>query len=330
MDELRVLEYLRSDDGVWTLPRPQLDALRATFPDVRFDAPEDLAEAERLLPAADVVLGWAVRPGNFDRARRLRWIHVTAAGVGPFLFPALAESGVVFTNGRGLHADAMAEHTLGVLLAFVRKLHLARDAQHERRWAHHEMWTSGPPFLELRGSTLGLLGFGAVGQAIAVRARALGVRVIAVRRNPAPDPAPADAQWGPDRLPELLAVADWIVLAAALTPETHGVIGREALARMKPGAMLVNLGRGALVDEGALVDALASGRLAGAALDVFHDEPLPPGSPFWSMPQVIVTPHVSGLGPRYWERAMETFVFNLRAFREGRPLRNVVDKRAGY
>jgi phosphoglycerate dehydrogenase-like enzyme len=224
----------------------------------------------------------------------------------------------------------MAEHTLGVILMFERKLHLSRDAQRERRWVQEPLFREAPPLGELGGKILGLVGLGAIGSALAVRARALGIEVIAVRRHPKPDPAPADAQWGTDRLSELLERADWLVLAAPLTTETRGFIGASELGRMKPSAVLINLGRGALVDEAALIEALAQGRIAGAGLDVFEQEPLPETSPLWSMPNVILTPHVSGFGPRYWERAIDLFRRNLGAYLAGRPLENVVDKRAGY
>ena len=249
MDRLRVLEFIRHKDRTWTLPRHLVNDLERRYPDVTFLVPADQAEADRLLPDADVVLGWAVKPANFALARRLRWIQVTAASVSALLFPALVESPVIVTNGRGLHAAAMAEHTIGVLLMFARKLHLTRDAQREHRWIQATL-ADGPPFLSFEGSTLGLVGFGAIGRAIATRARALGARVLAVRRHPAADPAPADEQWGIDRLPELLERCDWIVLAPPLTAETRGMIGAPELARMKPGAVVVNLGRGPLVDEG--------------------------------------------------------------------------------
>ena len=325
-----MLEFIRDPQGVWNLPASFMESLAREFPAVRFDSPRDLAEAEEALPEAAVVFGWAVRASNFARARSLRWIHVSAAGVGSALFPALVESEVVLTNGRGLHAVAMAEHALGVMLALARRLHLARDAQRDRRWSQVPLWIEPPGPGQLEGGTLGLLGLGAVGRALAQRAAALGMRVIAVRRHPAREPAPAHEQWGVERLDDLLACADWMVLAAPLTAETRGLIGRERLARLRPTAALVNLGRGALVDEGALCEALAAGRLAGAALDVFEHEPLPDDSPLWSMPNVIVTPHISGLGPRYWERGVELFRRNLTAFLDGRPLENVVDKRAGY
>jgi phosphoglycerate dehydrogenase-like enzyme len=330
VDSPRVLEFVRWHDGVWNLPRVHVDALAAEFPSVRFDSPRDRAEADRLLPGADIVLGWAVRRENFACAARLRWIQLTAAGVGSQLFPELVDSPVFLTNARGLHAVSMAEHALGVMLAFARKLHLARDAQARCRWVQEPQWAEPPPFGQLSGGTLGLVGFGAVGTALAERARALGMRVLAVRRHPADDPAPADAQWGTERLGELIERADWLVLAVPLTPATRGVIGRAELARLRPHAILVNLGRGPLVDERALAEALSAGRIAGAALDVFEEEPLPRASPLWGMPQVIVTPHVSGFGPRFWERTCELFARNLRHWLAGEPLENVVDKRAGY
>ena len=331
-----MLVFIRDPEGVWTLPHSALAALEREFPAVRFIAPADRAEADARLPEADVVLGWAVTPRNFATAKRLRWIHVTAAGVGAQLFPELAASDVALTNGRGLHSASMAEHTLGVILAFARKLHLARDAQRERRWTQRELWTGEPPFAALAGATLGLVGLGRVGEAVAASARALGMRVLAVRRRPACANTPAAAassaheQWGLERLADLLAASDWVVLAAPLTADTRHLIGAAQLAQMKREAVLINLGRGALIDERALIAALTEGRIAGAGLDVFEEEPLPQGSPLWGMPQVIVTPHISGLGPRYWERAMEQFATHLRAFLEKRALENLVDKRAGY
>jgi phosphoglycerate dehydrogenase-like enzyme len=330
MAPLRVLEFVRYEDGVWNLPRVHVDALAAAFPSVRFDSPADRAEADRLLPEADIVLGWGVRRANFASASRLRWIQLTAAGVGGLLFPEMVESAVIVTNARGLHATSMSEHALGVMLMFARKLHLARDAQAHRRWAQDEQWLEPPPFGQLAGGTLGIVGFGAVGRALAERARALSMRVVAVRRHPCGDPGPAEAQWGPERLPDLLRRSDWLVLAAPLTPETRGLIGRAELALLPRHAILVNLGRGPVVDEPALTEALASGRIAGAALDVFQEEPLAEASPLWSMPNVIATPHVSGFGPRFWERICELFAGNLQRWLAGEPLENVVDKRAGY
>jgi phosphoglycerate dehydrogenase-like enzyme len=327
---LRVLEWIRSPIGMWNLPRDLVGKLAGTVPHMIVASPETREEADARLPEADVVLGYAVRPTNFARARRLQWIHSTSAGVTGMLFPELVASGVIVTNARGLHAEAMAEHALAMMLSFARKLHHARDRQRTHEWAQSRTWEEAPAIGSLSGSTLGLVGLGAIGSAIAVRAKALGMRVLAVRRRPAADPAPADEQLPVSRLRELLPKVDWLVLAAPHTGETAGLIGREELALLHRGARLVNLGRGALVDEPALVDALREGRLAGVALDVFAEEPLPASSPLWDLPEVIVTPHTSGLGPRLWERAMEQFAANLRRFVAGEPLENVVDKQAGY
>lgn len=330
MDAPRVLEWVRDPAGIWNMPEETVAALAREFPGVRFDDPATREECDALLPLADVVLGVALRPRNFASAARVRWVHSTAAGVGHLLFPELVESPIVMTNARGLHARAMAEHVLGVMLAFTRRLHVSRDLQGARRWAQTELCAAAPGFEELAGATLGLVGFGRIGEAIAGAARVFGMRVLAVRRHPRPDPAPADEQWGPERLGELLERADWVVLAAPHTPATERLIGRAELARMKPGARLVNIARGALVDEAALIEALRAGALAGAALDVAVTEPLPPESPLWTMPEVILTPHVSGVGPRFWERVREQFAANLRRFLAGEPLENVVDKRSGY
>ena len=327
---VRVLEWVRFPNGIWNLPRELAGKLAADVAHVKVLSPATREEADALLPEVDVVLGFAVRSANFARAHRLRWIHSTAASVTGVLFPELVASDVIVTNAKGLHADAMAEHALAMMLAFTRKLHRARDAQRAHEWAQAVMWEQSPAIGSLAGGTLGLVGFGAIGAAIAVRARALGMRVLAVRRRPAHDPAPADEQWPASRLRELLPRVDWLVIVAPHTPETERLIGREELALLRADARLMNLGRGALVDEAALIEALRAGRLAGAALDVFDEEPLPPTSPLWDLPEVILTPHTSGLAPRLWERAMEQFEANLRRFIAGAPLENVVDKRAGY
>jgi phosphoglycerate dehydrogenase-like enzyme len=327
---LRVLEWVRSPIGMWNVPREHVQQIAADVAHVDIRSPATRAEADALLPETDVVLGFAVRPANFARASRLRWIHCTAASVTGVLFPELVASDIVVTNARGLHAESMAEHALAMMLAFTRKLHLARDAQHAHQWTQASLWEEGAPIGALAGATLGLVGLGTIGSALAVRAKALGMRVIALRMHPASNPAPADEQLHVSRLRDVLPALDWLVLVAPHTPATTRLIGREELALLRPTARLVNLGRGALVDEAALIESLRARRLAGAALDVFEEEPLPGTSPLWDLPEVIVTPHTSGLGPRYWERAMAQFKYNLKCFLAGEPLMNLVDKRAGY
>ena len=195
MSRVHVLEWVRFPHGVWNLPRELAHGLVQAVPDTEVWCPETREEAEKLLPQADVVLGFAVRPDNLATAGRLRWIHCTAASVTGVLFPALVASPIVVTNARGLHGDAMAEHALGLMLAFTRKLHHARDAQRAHDWTQVAQWTDPPAFGSLADSTLGLVGFGAIGSALATRARALGMRVVALRKHPATDPAPAHEQW---------------------------------------------------------------------------------------------------------------------------------------
>ena len=209
MPDLCLLEYVRFDNGVWNLPASDVEALRARLPGVRIVSPADQTQADALLPEADIVLGWAVRRENFSGARRLRWVHVTAAGVGPLLFPEMVESDVLVSNSRGLHAVSMAEHALAVILGFYRKLHRARDYQARRVWAQDALWTEPAEFRELGGATLGLVGLGAVGQAIARRASALGMRVIAVRRRPGLERRVSGTPFGMVRTPPAPGTSNW-------------------------------------------------------------------------------------------------------------------------
>ncbi|MCS7173578.1 MAG: D-2-hydroxyacid dehydrogenase [Armatimonadetes bacterium] len=270
---------------------------------------------------AEVWVGWDLPEEALERADRLRWVHSTAAGV-ENLLPKLAGRGLLLTNSRGIHAIPMAEHVLGCLLVFARNLHLAFRHQLHRRWQPE-------PGGELWGATVGILGLGAIGQEVARRCRAFGARIVGLRRVPAPVPG-VEEVYGPEGLETVLRVSDYVVLALPLTPQTRGLLGARELGWMRPGAVLVNVGRGALVDERALVEALRAGRLRGAALDVFETEPLPPDHPLWDLPNVLITPHISGNSPRYMDRAIPLFCENLRRYLRGEGLRNVVDPELGY
>jgi phosphoglycerate dehydrogenase-like enzyme len=243
------------------------------------------------------------------------------------LFPAMRQSDVVLSNSRGMNAAAVAEHALMLMLAAARRLPDAVRAQADRRWIADEL--SGLP--SLRGRTLLIVGLGAIGSALAGMAAALGMRVLATTRDRR-DTVPAGVAevHAPAALAELLPRADIVVLAVPFTADTRGMIGATELALMRPSARLVNVARGKLVDEQALVDALERGVIAGAALDVVAHEPLPPSSPLWSMPNVIITPHVAGFREDYWEAATELFAANLRRHLDGEAVANIVDKRAGY
>lgn len=325
-----VVEWIRDPGGVWNVPPAAMAQLAADFPGVRFASPATREEAESLLPGADVLYGYLLRPHNIGAAANLRWVHSPAAGVTGLLFPEFADSPITLTNGRGLHARSMAEHALALMLAIARRLPRSRDMQSARRWDQTGQWQDEPGFLELEGATLALVGFGRTGQGVGALGRALGMRVLAVRRRPDGDASVAHEQFGVTQLGEVLERADWVVVTAPHTPETTRLIGANELARMKRSSYLINLARGAVLDEEALLAALDAGRPAGAALDVFAEEPLPAASALWSHPRVVVTPHVGGVGPRYWERACEQFAGNLRRFLAGEPLENIVDKRAGY
>ncbi len=257
----------------------------------------------------------------------LRLVVTSGAGADWLLrYPQAADRDFVLTNASGVHAIPISEHIIGMLLMFARRLHRAVRAQARQEW-----WRPQETELfELEGKTMLLIGVGAIGARTAALASALGMRVEGIRRNPDRAVAGVAAMYAPDQLRERLPHADVVVLTVPLNQATQGLIGADELRAMKPTAYLVNIGRGGTVDEQALVQALTERRIAGAGLDVFAEEPLPATSPLWTMEQVIITAHYAGLNPHYDERAMAIFLDNLRRYRAGAPLRNVVDKRAGY
>jgi phosphoglycerate dehydrogenase-like enzyme len=308
------------------LPEPVLAGIRdAAGPDA----------VVRVLPEADTspdrLSGIEVAFGNFPldlltTARSVRWIQVSSAGVEDFLTEAVRRSGITLTNARGVYGVAGAEHVLGEMLLFTRRLQEMRTAQRERRWEQATYLT----IPTLQGQTLGVVGLGGIGSQIALRGKAFGMTVLAVRRHPAETPPYVDHLSGMDGLDDLLAAADHVALALPLTAETRNLIDATRLARLKPTAYLYNIGRGAVVDETALIAALQARRFAGAALDVFVEEPLPADSPLWDLPNVLITPHVGANGPADWIAVANLFADNLRRYRAGQPLRNVVDFDLGY
>lgn len=277
------------------------------------------------------------------RAPHLRWVHSATSGVERALTPAALARDIVVTNARGVFSRPIAEHVLLMILAISRNMPQLLELQGERTWQPLEG-------RELRDLTIGIIGYGSLGRSVASLATAFGSRVIALRRHAAAGDGPSAASaasggddeepflveprlsrvLGPDGLHELLGEADVVVLAAPLTPETESLIDETALAAMKPGAWLINVARGRLVDDHALIRALTDRRIGGAALDTFRDEPLPQTSPLWDLPNVIVTPHTSWSSTRVLDRSVDLFCDNLRRFRNGEPLRNVVDRAAGY
>ena len=327
---MNILVAIHSPFAMWTIPASYVEALRREFPAHVFRHAANAEEALDAIVDTEVAFSSQVDPGQLAVAPRLRWIHSSATGVGSMLFPEMVASPVMITNSRGLSADTMAEHVLAVTLALFRRLPLAFQRQMAREWAQDEI--SGPPGNRtIEGSRVLLVGLGSIGSAVARRMTALGARVIAVRRSPdKPAPDAVDEVTTPERLVHVLPHADVVVLAAPQTAGTRGLIGEAEIAAMDSRAILVNVSRGKLVDEDALAAALAQGRIAGAALDVFAHEPLAPDSPLWTLPNVLITPHTSGFRPDHWDVVTALFAENLRRYDAGAPLLNVVDKTAGY
>jgi len=283
-------------------------------------------ELRSALPGAEVlfVLDYAFRAlaDAWESASSLRWIHVAAAGVDALLIPEIRASDAVVTNSRGVFDEAMGEYALGLLLAFSTDLATTVRLQTARTWSHRETE-------RLAGARVLVLGAGGVARATARLLRAVGCTVRVVGRTTRSD-AELGEVAGVDELAALLPDADFVVVTVPLTPGTRGLIGKAELARMRPTARLVNLARGAVVDQDALVDALRDGRIGGAALDVFVAEPLPPDHPLWALPNVIVSPHMSGDFVGHQRALVELFLTQLDRYRRGAPLANLVDKRLGF
>ena len=327
-----VLICFLSPNRAWVLPRLFVDRLREAFPQHTFIDAWDQETLDRALPEADIAFTAAIDRKAFPSLPRLKWVQSPAAGVGGMMSTELAASPVVVTSAKGIRARAIAEHVLAVTLALARQLPLVIRRQDEHRWALDEI-EEAAQIRTLGGRHMTIVGLGSIGIEVARIARPFGFQVAATRRRqsePLPPGVTLDEVAPPDRLLDLLAMTDVVVLSTALTPETRNVIGRPALDRIKRGAFLINVGRGKLIDDEAVVEALKDGRLGGAALDVFTREPLEADSPYWDLPNVIITPHMSGAMEDYWTPLVHLFADNLRRFERGEPLRNVVDKTAGY
>lgn len=317
------------DPPIWSLPSREVDRIQATLVGDEVVEVRDTAGRLREFPSAEVLVTARISDEEFAAARRVRWIHTTATGVDTLLTPAVVRSEVVITNSRGVHAEQIAEHAIALTLALRRGLHIARSRQIERRWAQVELEPREMPALS-RTHML-VVGLGAIGARIAALAWALGVRVIGVRkRADAPVPAGVAEVLPPEALHDGLGQADIVVLALPGTDDTRALIGAAEIEAMRPSALLINVARGRLVDETALVEALARGRIAGAGLDAFAVEPLPDDSPLWRLPNVLITPHTASFDGDYWAPAVDLFLDNCERFRRGEPLFNIVDKGRGY
>jgi len=286
---------------------------------------------------ADALFGY-LTPAMLRAAHKLRWTQSPTASMEKYLYPELVQSPVIVTNMRGIFSDVIADHVFGFILCFAKNFHtyirqqtagiwhaLGREANELPGYGGPgEVHPSDHAALTLADCTLGVVGLGGIGAETARRGLAFGMNVLGL--DPKTDAPDGVTLLRPERLNELLADSDFVVIAAPHTPETYKLINRERLGRMKRTAYLINVGRGAIVDLADLTASLQAGEIAGAGLDVFETEPLPTGHPLWTMSNVIITPHTAAASPRIAERHLETLLDNLRRFAAGQPLRNVVDK----
>ena len=323
----KVLISLSSRHRIWNLDPKYPEIIAEKFPPLEVVAARDSEEFLSHLPDAEILYTWSLPEKHLARAGKLRWIHTPFAGVDEALYPALVESPIRLTCSRGVSAAALADHALGMVLSISRGLAVAIR---EKGWSRDRFFDADPMPVELDGKVLGILGFGSIGAEVARRGRAFGMRIHAMKRNQTQNEPLVDRLFGPAELHELLNQADYVVVTLPWTPSTDGILDERAFEAMKPTAVLVNIARGKLIREEALVRALESGRLAGAALDVFVEEPLPPTSLFYRHPKVVLTPHIAGLHPHYLDRSTSLFIVNLGRYLKGDSLLHEVDKRAGY
>jgi len=328
---MKVVIVLYHRFQLWNAPDWFAPRLKKDFPQLNVIHLRKYEGIEEALGDAEVAIAWSIRPQQLSAAHKLRWIHSPAAAVHQLLFPELIESDVTLTNAREVHGPVVAEHVIAQIFALAKKLPQAVRLQKKKIWGQESLWRDQPSPREVMGSTLGLVGLGSIGREVAKRAAALSMRVIAVREHPEKGTAPGvEHVYRSDQIDQLLQQSDYVVLAAPITALTASLMNAERLACMKTGSSLINVSRGSLVDESALVAALKRGRLASAALDVFSKEPLEAESPFWEMENVLVTPHSAAITGKLWERHYALISENMRRYLADKPLLSVVDKRAGY
>ncbi len=299
------------DAGYWSDSEEFRTEVEARVPGVDLRVARTPPETRDLVGEADALLATYVGTDLLEAAPNLQWIQALSSGVDFLDLEAIADHGVALTNAAGVHAEPIAEQVVGYLLTFERGIHTGIRQQQEGVW---QRYSGG----EIRGKTLGIVGLGAIGSRTAEYAQAFGMTVVGTKRDPGAAPAAADEVYAPGELFEVLSQSEYVLLSCPLTPETRGLVGSEELGAMNGDAVLVNVARGEVVDEDALVYALQQGGIRGAALDVFEAEPLPPESVLWNLPNVVVTPHMAGSTPHKFERVAELFAENYQAFADGR------------
>ena len=327
IDTILIVYSLSLNENTFT--PPCMKKIEQAAPGARIviirDEDEWARKCDRFAPNVDVVYG-RLPAAWFHKLPNLRWVQLTAAGTDRLLMdsPEITESDLILTNSKGVHAIQISEHILALMLALSRNIHLSL-----KRQMNHD-WNRKAKIIELEGATMGVIGVGTIGAKTAEKAKALNMRVLGMRRHPERSVPHADIMVGPDKLPELLSQSDWLVITAAMTSETRGMIGENELRAMRSTAYIINVARGAIIQEKYLIRALQEGWIAGAGLDVFEQEPLPDSSPLWDMENVIVTPHHAGSSPNHMNRLIDLFKENLKRYQNGDKMINVVDKQVGY
>jgi len=327
--KLLVVTHHRLD--LWIAPPWFVDRLRTEFPQSEVVRLTSYDNVEKELPETEVAFTFSIRPEQLQFANKLRWVHSPAAAIHQFLYPAFVSSDIQLTNAREVHGPVVAEHVLALILALAKRIPEDVRNQHKHVWGQETLWLEGRCPREIAGATLGLVGLGTIGRNVGKHASALGMKVIAVREHPERSkPEFVDEVLPVAGLNEMLSRADYVVLSPPLTPATRGMIGHDQLRTMKPGGYLINVGRGPLIDETALHEALREHKIGGAALDVFENEPLSPDSPLWNLDNLLITPHTAGMTTNLWERHYTLFSENLRRYLAGQPLLALVEKKRGY
>lgn len=315
---------------LWNAPEWLGPRLQQNFPEHHFIQLPDLDNLAKEIVDAEVFVGWQLRPEQFKEADKLRWIHATTAAVHQLMFPELVASDVRVTNSTEIHGPVVAEHAIALVLALAKGLPWAGKYQQHHHWGQQDLWRSFARPREIAGATLGVIGLGAIGRESVRLAKALGMRVIAVREHPERGAEGADRVLGPAELDQLLGQSDYVLLAAPLTARTQTLFDDRAFEKMRSDACFLNVSRGALVDEDALGRALRKRKIRAVALDVFQTEPVPPDSPLWDLENLVITPHTAALTEKLWERHLVRIGENLRRYLARNPLLGEVDKQRGY
>lgn len=307
---------------------PSLDPQLRMLDDLPHRVARSASEVASPAQPADVILHWS---GSRDLLRLaflsdpgVRWVHTRSAGIDGILFPELIASPVPLTNGSGVFSPSLGEFALAAILYFAKDFHRMLANQQAGRWEQFDVE-------EISGQTAGIVGYGDIGRAVATRLHAMGMQIFALKRHAPAAPDPLVARfYQPDDLNAMLGQCDYVVVSTPLTPETHHMIGEAALRAMKASAVVINIGRGPVIDQAVLVRALAEHRIRGAGLDVSEKEPIPPGDPIWQLDNVLISPHCADHTAGWLDRAMQFFLAQYQRFASGEPLQNIVDKHLGY